>query len=239
MTTDHKLLSGWIIIDSYCATRVLLGTDPAVVANRVAFIEKTPRVRVSCPGDALTCEHREPYQSVQGTWWIDGHVGSSGDDGEDYEAGGGYGFHPGSRAWCDAALRELGWVLTDTPDYPEHRKLKTAREELGIQSVGEFLEWLGEKEVRLCRWQDHVPGVPCPERGNRIPDGGCPHCGAESYHHGDSLHEWIDEAVPAGYYTIRENPDQLLHRYSGVDRDAIEREKNNMLALIRQDLGQG
>lgn len=40
-------VSPWIIEDGYCAMRVLEGTDPSVIANRVAFIEKTPRVRVA------------------------------------------------------------------------------------------------------------------------------------------------------------------------------------------------
>ena len=39
-------LSDWIVIDGYCATRVLKGTDPNEVNNRVAFIEKTPRVKI-------------------------------------------------------------------------------------------------------------------------------------------------------------------------------------------------
>lgn len=39
--------SPWIMIEDYCATRVIEGTDPSKVANRVAFIEKSGRVRIA------------------------------------------------------------------------------------------------------------------------------------------------------------------------------------------------
>ena len=37
-------LSPWITVHDFCATRVIEGTDPADIGNRIAFIEKTPRV---------------------------------------------------------------------------------------------------------------------------------------------------------------------------------------------------
>lgn len=40
-------LSKWIDVDGYCATRVIYGTDPQKEENRVAFIEKTPRICLS------------------------------------------------------------------------------------------------------------------------------------------------------------------------------------------------
>jgi len=43
----RKLLSPWIIEDGYCAVRIIDGGSQDVLADRIAFIEKTPRVRVS------------------------------------------------------------------------------------------------------------------------------------------------------------------------------------------------
>ncbi len=41
-----KQLSDWIMVE-HCATRVIKGGDPMNIEHRVAFIEKTPRVRIS------------------------------------------------------------------------------------------------------------------------------------------------------------------------------------------------
>ncbi len=92
-------LSSWIVIDGYCATRVLEGTDPAIVANRIAFIEKTPRVRI----------RRQGTTSPSLDWlnWAEGPKGAGGRleiDGETI-----YGFYPPSRKWCDDMLRLLGY----------------------------------------------------------------------------------------------------------------------------------
>ena len=38
--------SKWIVYDGYCATRIVEGGDVENVADRIAFIEKSPRVRV-------------------------------------------------------------------------------------------------------------------------------------------------------------------------------------------------
>lgn len=83
-------LSEWIVISGYCATRVVKGTDPDVIANRVAFIEKTPRVKI-------------------GEEWVSGPKGSGGH--EDPEKWKLYGFDPDSRQWCDDRLIELGYKL--------------------------------------------------------------------------------------------------------------------------------
>jgi hypothetical protein len=122
-------LSDWIVVDEYCATRVIEGTDPDVVANRVAFIEKTPRV---CVGDStegfievssapwepwtdvayrltLSGETFRPYDDRKGRWWIEGPSGSGGSG--DPEEEGLYGFDAESRAWCDKMLIELGHTV--------------------------------------------------------------------------------------------------------------------------------
>ena len=39
-------LSPWVLVDGYCAMRYKVGEDPNTYGNRVAFIEKTARVRL-------------------------------------------------------------------------------------------------------------------------------------------------------------------------------------------------
>jgi hypothetical protein len=84
-------LSPWITVDEFCATRVIEGTDPAEIKNRIAFIEKTPRVLI-------------------GGKWVCGPKGRSGPNGAD-PAEGLYGFDPRSREWADNALRQQGAIL--------------------------------------------------------------------------------------------------------------------------------
>lgn len=95
-------LSPWTITDDYCAVRTLLGADPGELGTRVAFIEKTPRVRFQAllPGENLT--HDAPN-------WRSGPKGTGSHDPEGDQA---YGFDPESRAWCDEQLRAMGATLT-------------------------------------------------------------------------------------------------------------------------------
>lgn len=90
-------LSGWIVVDGYCATRIIEGGDFKNVADRVAFIEKTPRVRIA------------PHSTED---WINWESGPKGDGGC-LEADGEtiYGFYQPSRDWCDEKLVEMGYEL--------------------------------------------------------------------------------------------------------------------------------
>lgn len=97
---DRGKLSGWIVVEGHCAMRILEGGNPAQLASRVAFIEKTPRVRVRPFTDGET-DHKG---------W---RCGPKGSGGTDAEANGYYGFDMDSRAWCDAELLAMGY---DVPD---------------------------------------------------------------------------------------------------------------------------
>jgi hypothetical protein len=83
--------SPWLVIDGHCATRVNEGGDPSRIQDRIALIEKTPRV-------------------LAGDTWEYGPKGSGGFS-EDPERDQLYGFDPKSRAWADQRLLELGVVL--------------------------------------------------------------------------------------------------------------------------------
>ena len=91
--------------DGIGAFRMIVGGDPENIAHRVAFIEKTPRVRI-----------REDYLGLQVQWddagnrvgetrqwpeflnWCSGYKGDGCND-------------PESRAWCDRMLIALGYEL--------------------------------------------------------------------------------------------------------------------------------
>lgn len=92
-------VSEWIVVDGYCAARIVEGGDINNVADRVAFIEKTPRVRTDVFAG---------YAEEQGKW-LQGPKGSGGNletDGETI-----YGFYQPSRDWCDEQLKEMGYHL--------------------------------------------------------------------------------------------------------------------------------
>lgn len=84
----------------HCTMRCLANTDPAIIANRVAFIEKTPRVRIAPSTDEQT-DYR---------YWTEGPKGPGGPDGE-VPANELYGHHPRSQAWCDLQLKTMGYIL--------------------------------------------------------------------------------------------------------------------------------
>jgi hypothetical protein len=86
----NKRLSNWIEYDGYCAVRIIEGGNVENVADRVAFIEKTPRVRIG--------EFTEKEDSNN---WEFGPKG----------CGQEYGAYQPSRDWCDKRLVELGYNL--------------------------------------------------------------------------------------------------------------------------------
>lgn len=98
-----KKTTPWIIVAGYCATRYLADADHTNPANRIAFIEKTPRVRIA----AFTNADEDSDK------WFYGPKGQGGGWDEDHEKEGNYGFHPESRQWCDRQLIDLGYTIVD------------------------------------------------------------------------------------------------------------------------------
>lgn len=94
-------LSPWTVYEGYCAMRFVEGTNPDNVANRVAFIEKTPRVRIA-PMDTsnILSDCRNWRSGPKGQ-------GGSGDAAQEQM----YGFYQPSRDWCDEQLVAMGYVL--------------------------------------------------------------------------------------------------------------------------------
>lgn len=89
-------VSPWVAVpgSEYCSMRFLEGTDLNVVDNRVAFIEKTPRVRF-LPASLLSED------------WLNWHQGWKGDDGWDEVAQG----------WCDTHLLAMGYDVPDAKPF--------------------------------------------------------------------------------------------------------------------------
>lgn len=98
-----KKITNWVFEED-CAYRHYVGTDGTKPENRVALIEKTPRVRI-----------REYHLGVERGRWRDGEewierrwpehldwcYGLKGDGPHD----------PESLAWCDGMLKAIGYEL--------------------------------------------------------------------------------------------------------------------------------
>jgi hypothetical protein len=86
-------LSPWIPDPDYpdCFMRILESSDQTKLENRVAFIEKTPRIRVAPFTDVNT-----DYKN-----WKQGRKG----------CGDKMGSYQPSRDWCDEQLINLGYLL--------------------------------------------------------------------------------------------------------------------------------
>lgn len=99
-------LSKWVEDESGCgAYRAFADSDGSMIANRVAFIEKTPRVRIR-PYYLGTEKHWDDAGNIvaeKRQWpefldWYCGEKGSGPDD-------------PESREWCDRMLIAMGYTL--------------------------------------------------------------------------------------------------------------------------------
>lgn len=97
-------ISGWVSGEG-CAYRYVVGKDGTLAENRVAFIEKTPRIRIreDYLGSTLTWSDSGDvaYRERQWPEWLDWCSGDKGDGPNDTE----------SRAWCDGMLKALGYEL--------------------------------------------------------------------------------------------------------------------------------
>ena len=87
-------LSDWIPAPESpeCYMRIYNDTDPRNIANRVAFIEKTPRVRIA----SFTTVHTDFNNWEYGCKGSEDELGS---------------YQP-SRDWCDEKLVGLGYQIT-------------------------------------------------------------------------------------------------------------------------------
>lgn len=91
-------LTEWID-DEHCAYRAVKGTDHLNPNNRVAFIEKTPRVNTQLRYEDNAKLRRTIKPFSQGSGWTYGWKKSSDE----------YGKYIPARNWCDNLLYLMGW----------------------------------------------------------------------------------------------------------------------------------
>lgn len=101
-----KKLGPWTMTPDACgAYRALVGKDGEEIANRFAFIEKTPRVRIRDYnlGTQWDWNDRGDKIAERRQWedFLNWASGDKGDGPEDQE----------SRDWCDRVLVALGYEL--------------------------------------------------------------------------------------------------------------------------------
>lgn len=90
-----KIASAWIEVENGIgAMRIKKGGDPDNIDDRVAFIEKTPRVRIR---EAFLLSHMPEIMDFL-NWCERDFKGDGPND-------------PESRAWCDTMLLALGYTL--------------------------------------------------------------------------------------------------------------------------------
>ncbi|WP_144509914.1 hypothetical protein [Bacillus sp. FJAT-22090] len=93
-----KELTNWID-DEHCSYRAIKGTDHTNPGNRVAFIEKTPRVNVNLRYMENTQLRRTIKKFSTRDGWAYGWIKSSEE----------YGKYVPARNWCDNLLYLMGW----------------------------------------------------------------------------------------------------------------------------------
>lgn len=109
--------------------------------------------------------------------------------------------------------------------YPEHEKLAKVRDE--SQSIGEFLEWLSEKGIRLAAYHTHNEGCVNPDWHEGVNDG-------KDWLDDDHVEKIVcggreNELVPIHYDTQK-----LLAEFFGIDLNRLEQEKRTMLQHLSE-----
>lgn len=105
------------------------------------------------------------------------------------------------------------------PLTPEHTKMHAAVKNLHTESIGEFLEWMGEQGIVLCR-------APNDEDRDDV-----------SKKFGISLSR-IEEIIPVFIPAERCDTQSLLYRYADIDPEKIEDEKQAILDYAREKASQ-
>lgn len=95
---EFKELSEWIM-DEHCSFRMIKDGDVNKIEDRIAFIEKTPRVKLLKGKYAVEEQDSWTAISSKHNAWVSGPKGCGQECGR---------YQP-SRDWCDQMLRLLGW----------------------------------------------------------------------------------------------------------------------------------
>lgn len=114
------------------------------------------------------------------------------------------------------------------PTVPEHDKLHKAKEELGTEAIGAFLEWLQHDGIQLARFWDHETNCESSE-DDQYP----------FRHEGENGRCYKHKKSSCGYEgdgtmtPVHEPINKLLARYAGIDLAKLEEEKRALLEYER------
>lgn len=113
----------WHIIDGYCAALIKEGGDPNNVSDRIAFIEKTPRILI-------------------GGRWVSGPKGAGGNIEEDGETI--YGFYQPSRDWVEEQIIYNYLLLLENKSLLETHKdlIKKHEDRIDKKTSEDYIERL-------------------------------------------------------------------------------------------------
>lgn len=101
---------------------------------------------------------------------------------------------------------------TETRELTEHERLSLVKDK--SQAIGDFVEWLAEKGIRLCREHEHTD---------------------DCYEDTDRKRVWPTCELRDGQFIQVYAPiTKLLAEYFDIDENKLEREKREMLAEIRE-----
>lgn len=101
---------------------------------------------------------------------------------------------------------------TETRELTEHERLSLVKDK--SQAIGDFVEWLAEKGIRLCREHEHTDTC---------------------YDDDDKKHIWPECELRNGQFIQVYAPiTKLLAEHFDIDLNKLETEKRQMLADIRK-----
>lgn len=112
-------------------------------------------------------------------------------------------------------------------NYPEHEKLHAIKDQ--SQSIGEFIEWLGENGYSICERRDaesrseRVKKIFSPS-GRAVEDFGSAFC---------AILEAVADNACLYWPTTKRLPESLLADYFKIDQNKLEDEKRAMLDHLR------
>ena len=94
----------------------------------------------------------------------------------------------------------------EAPKTPQLARVMATKDD--AQKIGEFLEWLVDQGFAVCSWQEWE----------------------EEVDPGEGLKKW--KTHRRGYMPTRKTIDALLHDYFGIDANAEEQERRELLAYV-------
>lgn len=118
-------------------------------------------------------------------------------------------------------------------EYPECEKMKAASED--SQVIGEFLEWLGQQGIQLCKYQkEDVYHFESEEAESQYNELSRIEQSAWRYNNPSKF-----GTTYQGYNLVNINTEKLLAQYFKIDLNKVEQEKRQIINSLRNPTLQG